>query len=118
MVSGVFGMDERWARPCQALLESDWHILHETAAFALGRVGDAAVPALVRAAREVPDYLEFDESRALAGKAIHSLGKIPGPEAEAALDDLLLHEDHALRSMVRRVLDRRHTNPPSDGAGR
>jgi len=113
VVSGSFGRDRRWARPYVELLESDWHLLHEQAAQALGELGGTdAVPALVGAAHRVPAYLAHDEGRALAVKAVHSLGRIPGPEAEAALRDLLEHEDHELRVRVRRVLDRRLADPP------
>ena len=114
VVGAVFGRDRRWADCYVQLLESDWHVLHEGAAQGLGGLGNAdAVSALVHAAHWVPEYLEFDEARALAVKAIHSLGRIPGPEAEAALRDLLEHEDHDLRARTRRVLDRRVLEPPA-----
>ncbi len=120
VVSAAAGRDQRWAPRYRALLQTDWHHLHEGAAFALGALGDADdVPALIHAAHHVPDYLEFDENRGLASKAIHSLGKIPGPEAGAALEALLVtHEDSALRRTVQRVLDRRRANPPADGRRR
>ncbi|GAA0973603.1 hypothetical protein ENKNEFLB_00457 [Nocardioides aquaticus] len=104
----AFGYDHRWCDPLVDLLGQDWHTRHEDVAFMLGRVGCVdAVPALVGATRWVPDYLDYDESRQLAVKAIHSLGRIPGDEARVALEALLDHEDHALRPRVRRVLDRR-----------
>lgn len=114
LVSGFFGFDRRWIPIYQELLQSDWHHLHEDAAETLGQFRDpSSVPSLVHAAHHVPEYLEYDEARSLASKAIHSLGKIPGPEAEAALHALLLtHEDRPLRETVQRVLDRRRANPP------
>ncbi|WP_073814917.1 hypothetical protein [Streptomyces sp. CB02261] len=36
----------------------------------------------------IPEYLDFDENRALAVKAIWALGAIPGTEAREALEDL------------------------------
>jgi HEAT repeat protein len=112
-VGSVFGQDRRWSRPLIELLDSEWHKLHEDAAFTIGEVaGSEAVQALVRATHWVPEYLEYDEARALAVKAIHSLGKIPGREAETALRNLLEHEDHALRARVERVLEHRLANPP------
>lgn len=113
-VGYLVGMDARWSAPLADLLVADWHISHEFIAFELGWVGDeGAVPALVHAAHWVPEHLEFDETRQLASKAIHSLGKIPGPVAEGALRSLLNHEDHDLRRTVRRVLDRRLAHPSS-----
>ena len=86
IVGSTFGRDHRWAPSYQALLFTDWHELHEGAAYALGFLGDSdAVPALVHATRHTPTYLQYNDGRALASKAMHSLGKIPGPEAEAAL---------------------------------
>jgi HEAT repeats len=108
MIGGVFGLDDRWVEPLIEVLEADWGHKHEDAAFDLGRLGNPkAVPALTRAAYWVPEYLEFDEARSLAVKAIHSLGIIPGPAALTALEELLQHEDHSLRSRVERVLAHR-----------
>lgn len=112
-IGQVFGLDERWLQPLITLLESDWHVLHEDAAFALGSLGRAeAVPALVHAAEWVPEYLDFDENRTLAVKAIHSLGKIPGQEAAAALGYLARHEDAPLRDRAERILSRRKSQDP------
>ena len=120
VVGAVFGRDHRWATFYQDLLMSDWHVLHEGAAAALGDLGDAgSVPALIHASHHVPEYLEFDESRALASTAIHSLGKIPGPEAEASLKALITTlEDRPLRATAQRVLDRRNENPPAASRSR
>lgn len=102
------GMDVQWVEPLIDVLESDWSHSHEDAAFQLGELGDPrAVIALVRAAHWVPAYLDFDESRSLAVKAIHSLGRIPGPAALTGLEELLHHEDRPLRTTVERVLNRR-----------
>lgn len=114
IVGSTFDRDHQWAPFYQGLLLADWHHLHEEAAHALGFLGDSdAVPALVHAVHHVPAYLEYNDGRALANKAIHSLGKIPGPEAQTALHDLLRHEDPSLRATVQRVLDRRLAHPPS-----
>lgn len=65
---------------------------------ALGRLrSPAAVDVLYGAARWIPDYLEFDESRALAVKAIWALGSTPGPEAERALKQLLSADNEIVR---------------------
>ena len=113
IVGSTFGRDHRWARPYQDLLGTDWHNFHETAAHALGFLGDSdAVLAIVQATRHVPAYLQYDDGRALASKAIHSLGKIPGPGAETALRDLLRHHDPSLSATAQRVLNRRLANQP------
>lgn len=108
VVAAVFGEDDRFVAPPTQLLETDQHVQHEDAASALDGLGaGSAVPALVHAAHHVPDYLDVDEARSPAVKAIRSLGRIPGDHAELALRQLLQHEDRSLRPRVQRVLDRR-----------
>ncbi len=66
-----------------------WHRRHEDVASALGRLrSPASVGALVYLARWVPAYLEFDDARALAVKAIWALGGIGGEAAHEALRSL------------------------------
>ena len=56
---------------------------------ALGEIGSStSVEALVHLAEWVPEYLMFDDSRALARKAIWSLGSIGGDKARRALASL------------------------------
>lgn len=106
-VGAAFGMDDRWVEPLISVLEADWSESHEDSAFGLGKLQDPrAVPALLHATYWVPGYLEWDEERSLAVKAIHALGEIPGPEARAALTQLRQHEDRPLRRRVERVLAR------------
>jgi len=57
-----------------------------------------------------PDYLDYDESRALARKAIWAIGKTPGPAAEQALVRLSRSEDDILREEAEHQLDRRNRN--------
>lgn len=102
------GMDGLWVDPLIAVLFADWTHSHEDAAEALGELREPrAIPALVRAAHWVPVYLEYDEGRSLAAKAISSLGQIPGSDAALALDDLRTHEDRPLRDRVERAIERR-----------
>jgi hypothetical protein len=59
---------------------ADWHHSHEDVVWHLGEYqGADVISALDHATRWVPDYLDFDENRALARKAIWELGKQPGP---------------------------------------
>ena len=43
---------------------------------------------LYKATQWVPKYLDYDDSRALAVKAIWAIGNIPGPEADNYLQQL------------------------------
>ena len=52
-------------------------------------------------------YLEWDESRALARKAIHALGKTPGSEASEALTELTSSGSEIVRETASRVLQHR-----------
>lgn len=90
------------------LASADWHHKHEDVVSALGQLrSPTAVEALYHAAWWVPDYLDFDESRALAVKAIWALGSTPGPEAEQALKQLLSAEGEVVREAARAQLARR-----------
>lgn len=90
------------------LASAGWHHKHEDVVSALGQLrAPAAVGALYHAAWWVPDYLDFDESRALAVKAIWALGGTPGDEAEQALTELGGAEDEIVRAAARAQLDRR-----------
>jgi hypothetical protein len=90
------------------LTSADWHRKHEDVMSALGLLrAPTAVGALYHAAWWIPDYLDFDESRALAVKAIWALGGTPGIEAEEALKRLLIAEDDIVRCAARAQLMRR-----------
>jgi hypothetical protein len=71
------------------LASGDWHQQHENLVSMLGALRSPdATGALIHAAIWVPDYLEWDENRALATKAIWAIGDTPGNEAERALHQL------------------------------
>ena len=71
--------------------------LHEDVVSSMGQLrSPRTVPALVEATRWIPEYLEFDECRALAVKAIWALGGIPGEEAQEALNRLRDAEDETV----------------------
>jgi hypothetical protein len=90
------------------LASADWHHKHEDVVSALGQLrSPAAVEALYHAAWWVPEYLDFDESRVLAVKAIWALGGTPGAEAEQALERLLSAEGEVVREAARAQLARR-----------
>lgn len=89
-----FGLLPGHVEPLVDLAFAEWHQRHEDVATALGKLGlPAAVDALVHLATWVPDYLEFDDARALAVKAIWGLGAIPSEVATQALKRLAIDPD-------------------------
>jgi hypothetical protein len=87
------------------LASADWHSKHEDVARALDRLRTpAAVDALYHLTQWVPDYLAWDEDRALARKAVWGLAKTPGPEAAAVLRRLLDDPDEHVRAYATRRL--------------
>lgn len=108
VVSSSFGFMEPHLAPLVGLCSADWHQKHEDVVAALGELRNpSAVTALYGATEWVPDYLDFDESRALARKAIWAIGNTPGDEAEAALKRLLGSDDEIVREEAGRQLRRR-----------
>jgi hypothetical protein len=91
------------------LASADWHHRHEDVATALDHLRTpAAVDALYHLAWWVPGYLDWDDGRGLARKAIWGLGKTPGPEAEEALRLLLDEPDEIVRNYAAKQLTRRN----------
>ena len=89
------------------LTEATWHVSHENAVWYLGKYQTpAVVRALFRATQWIPDYLDFDDSRALARKAIWELGKQPGEEARQALEQLVRSDDALIRREAKHQLER------------
>jgi HEAT repeats len=108
IVGFTYGLTADHLEPLLELSSADWHQRHEDVVIALRDLHTpAAVTAFVHATRWIPAYLDFDESRALARKAIHALGETPGPEARQALTELAGSDDEILRETARRVLERR-----------
>ena len=89
VVCFTFGLSDGHLQPLLTLAFADWHQRHEDVASALGQLrSPASVDALVHLTQWVPDYLEFDEARALAVKAIWALGGIGGDAAHWALTSI------------------------------
>lgn len=85
---------------------ADWHRAHEDVVFALEQLRTpVAVEALAHAARWVPEYLEYDEARALASKAIFALTSIEGRAAEYALESLANDDSEIVAEIAKRRLD-------------
>lgn len=107
IVCSVFGFGPEHFGLLVGLVGADWHVKHEDVVSVLARLRDpAAVEALYYATWWVPAYLEFDENRALARKAVRALGGLPGEEATAALRQVLATGDAVVREFAVRELAR------------
>ena len=90
------------------LVEAEWHHSHEDVVSALDEMKPPnAAEALFCATEWTPKYLEFDENRALASKAIWALGKLADNEADTKLTLLANSEDALLRKAATQQLERR-----------
>ncbi|MBR0828142.1 hypothetical protein JQ596_21635 [Bradyrhizobium manausense] len=108
IVGFVFGFTPEHVVILCRLVDADWHHSHEDVVSALDELRTpAAAEALFRATRWVPKYLEFDDSRALASKAIWALGKLAGGEAESKLAILAASDDEFLRNAALKQIERR-----------
>jgi hypothetical protein len=108
IVCSIFGYTSDHLELLLELVPSRWHQKHEDAVFELAKLRDpASIDVLFLAAKWVPDYLDFDESRALARKAVRGLVDIPGKQAEDALMRLLDTDDALVRGEAKKMLERR-----------
>ena len=102
-----FGFSEGHLPSLLALAFADWHQRHEDVATALGMIrSPASVRALAHLSEWVPSYLEYDEARALATKAIWALGSISGDTAHAALESLARSDDRIVAESARSQMER------------
>lgn len=108
LVGFAFGFTNEHLPLLIELAFAEWHERHEDAVSALGDLNSReAVDALLHSARHIPKYLKFDESRALAVKAIWALGRISGSEADAALNELINDTDPILADAAAEQMKRR-----------
>jgi hypothetical protein len=108
IVCFTFGFTEDHLPTLLGLASAEWHVCHEDVITALGSLNSpAAVNALYQATQWIPSYLDYDETRALAVKAIRALGRIPGVEAERALRRLVDSDDSIISERAKRELARR-----------
>ena len=104
----AFGFAPEHTKTLCHLVEADWHVRHEDVVSALDKLrSPGTVEALFRVTQWIPKSLEYDDSRALAVKAIWALGKIPGTEAETKLETLARSENTILRQNAVEQLERR-----------
>jgi hypothetical protein len=108
MVGYTFGFTDDHLERLLELVSAPWHFKHEDIVTALGQLkSPKAVEGLHSATKWIPEYLDFDESRALAVKAIWALGRIKGPEADAALSELVNDPDPILAESATEQMERR-----------
>jgi hypothetical protein len=108
MIGWNFGFGLEHLDILRRLVGVDWHYSHEDVVSALDELRTPdAVDALCCATQWIPKSLEYDDSRALAVKAIWALGKIPGTEAETKLGTLATCDHIILRKAAREQLERR-----------
>lgn len=89
VVSFRFGFAAEHLDLLTELAFADWHRSHENVASALQELeSPATVEALAHLAKWVPDYLDFDDARALAVKAIWALGSLNDERAKQVLAEL------------------------------
>jgi hypothetical protein len=100
IIGGAFGFSSEHKDVLSRLSSADWHVSHEDIVMALVRGNfqdDATADALYAATQFVPEYLKFDDCRALAVNAIWGLGKISGKYSEGKLALLANSPDPVLR---------------------
>src|SRR5437588_504917 len=70
VIGSTFGFGPEHSDVLGRLIDADWHTSHENVVSALDRLRTRdAVRALFRATQWIPEYLNFDQSRALAVNA-------------------------------------------------
>lgn len=91
------------------LFEADWHFSHEDIISALDNMRTPdAIETLFLATQWVPSYLDYDDARALAVKAIWALGNLGHDDAIAKLLLIADTSHPILRENARNQLQRQH----------
>lgn len=107
VVGFKFGFSEGHVPLLVELAFADWHQRHEDVASALKVVcSPESVDALTHLAEWVPGYLDYDDARALATKAIWALGAISGNAARTALESLACAGDSIVAEAAKAQLEK------------
>lgn len=107
VVCFAFGFTKGHRPLLELLAIAEWHQRHEDVASALGRVGSAtSIRALTHLARWVPEYLDYDDSRALATKSIWSIGAIAGEHSHRALVELAQSDSPVVAACAKAQLEK------------
>jgi hypothetical protein len=108
IIGFAFGFATAHKEILSRLIDVDWHNSHEDVVEALDELRTPdAVDALFRATQWIPKSLEYDDSRALAVKAIWALAKLTVPEAETKLEIIARSNSAVLRKAAIEQLQRR-----------
>ena len=100
IIGFTFGFGPQHNGSLCRLIYADWHYSHEDIVSALQIIGlknDETVRALYSATQLKLSYLDYDDSRALAIKAIWALGKIANEAADEKLRFLAESEETRLK---------------------
>jgi hypothetical protein len=114
-----FGMSTEFFDILVKLSEADWHYRHEDVVTALAELHDSrSVETLYRAALKRHPYLDYDDARALAVKAIFALGNLGDARADGKLRLLAESDDPAVKVNAREQLYRRSAPITPEGRER
>ena len=103
-----FGLSHEFVNTLIRLSDADWHHSHEDVVTALDDLRDKrAIDAFYLAALKLHPYLDYDDSRALSGKAIWALGNLADPLADEKLRELARCDQSIVREYATRQLQRR-----------
>ena len=110
-VGFIFGFNEHDYEPLVHLFHEDWHHSHENIVLVLSDMAKPeSVGVLVKATTWIPKYLDYDDNRALAVKAIWALGRIASPDATEALKGLLDSDEPLMREAAEKQIAKRSRN--------
>jgi hypothetical protein len=108
IVGFAFGFGPEHLEILCRLVDEPWHFCHEDVVSALDDMRTpAALDSLFRATQWIPEYLNYDDARALAVKAIWGLGNLRMAEADAKLQILAQSENQIVRENAEKQLQRR-----------
>ncbi len=103
-----FGFTPEFLDVLIRLSDADWHQRHEDVVAALDDLRDLrATEALYRATLKIHTYLDYDDSRALASKAIWALGRLGDRTADQRLRTLADSGEPVVQAYAREQLYRR-----------
>jgi hypothetical protein len=107
IVCASFGFEQDHLPDLLELAQVDWHNSHEDVAWALdGLRTDAALPAFARFVEVRLPYLSYDDSSALAIKALHGLEHLGTREARLIVERAVVDSRQPVYSSAKRILAR------------
>lgn len=107
-IGGRFGLGPEHVPLLVSVVNVDWHTSHEAVVELLDPLRAlSAIDAFYGATQWIPGYLNYDDARALAVKAIWALGNLNSPAADAKLELLASADDQVLRKNAIEQLERR-----------